>query len=47
MDAWINGSCGVWCQDDFDTLEEAQAHLCYFDGTPTVDTVVAAKKEKP
>jgi hypothetical protein len=40
VDAWINSSCGAWCQDYFDTLEEAQTNLCYFDGTPTKESVV-------
>lgn len=31
---------GACCQDDFFTLEEAQRHLCYFDGTPTREEVV-------
>lgn len=40
VDAWLNSSCGAYCTDDFDTLEEAQANLCYFDGTPCKETVV-------
>ena len=41
VDAWINSMSGAWCTDDFDTLEEAQTNLCYFDGTPSINKVVA------
>ena len=37
VDAWVNSSVGAACQDSFSTLKEAQANLCYFDGTPTID----------
>jgi len=40
VDAWINSMCGASCQDDFNTLEEAKANLCHFDGTPTTEIVV-------
>jgi hypothetical protein len=40
VDAWINDG-SVWCQDDFDTLEEAKKNLCYFDGTECKEEVVA------
>lgn len=40
VDAWVNSLCGAWCTDDFDTLEEAKANLCHFDGTPTIEVVV-------
>lgn len=33
VNAWINSSSGAACQDTFYSLEEAQKHLCYFDGT--------------
>jgi hypothetical protein len=42
VDAWINSMCGANCQDSFDTMEEAKANLCYFDGTPTVEVIVTA-----
>lgn len=40
VDAWINSDCGVWCQDDFDTLEEAKKNLCYFDDTKVVEKIM-------
>ena len=40
VDAWINSSLGTWCQDDFDSLDEAKKNLCYFDGTPFIERVV-------
>ena len=40
VDAWINSIGGANCKDYFDTLDEAKAHLPYFDGTPTVTEVV-------
>lgn len=40
VDAWINSFDGAWCTDDFDTLEEAKANLCYFNGTGCQETVV-------
>ncbi len=41
VDAWINSWAGAACNDSFPTLEEAQANLCYFDGTGCKDRVVA------
>jgi hypothetical protein len=41
VDAWINDPAGACCRDDFFTLEEAQRHLCYFDGTPTTEEIVS------
>lgn len=29
-DAWLNSWIGAACQDQFPTLESAQAHLCFF-----------------
>lgn len=40
VDAWMNDSCGACCKDEFSTLEEAKANLCYFDGTKSVDRVI-------
>lgn len=40
-DAWENSSGGAACRDYFPTLEEAQRRLCFFDGTPWTDRVVA------
>ncbi len=40
VDAWINSNCGAYCTDSFSTLEEARENLCYFDDTPTIETVV-------
>lgn len=39
VDAWIN-SGSVWTKDDFNTVEEAQANLCYFDGTESTDKII-------
>lgn len=47
VDAWVN--CGVECRDHFNTLEEAKANLCYYDGSKIIDREVmllkAARKE--
>ena len=40
VDAWINSSCGASCNDHFDTLEEAQNNLCYFNGTKCREEVI-------
>ena len=40
VDAWINSTCGAVCTDNFDTLEEAEANLCYFDGTTCKDKIL-------
>jgi hypothetical protein len=40
VDAWVNSMVGAACRDSFSTLEEAQAHICFFDGTKTKDSVV-------
>ncbi len=40
VDAWINSSAGAWCIDSFSTLEKAQEHLCYFDGSTHKDKVI-------
>lgn len=39
VDAWVNSIAGAACTDDFETLEEAKQSLCYFDGTPSIETV--------
>ena len=41
VDAWVNSIDGAWCTDDFATLEEAEANLCYFDGTKCKEEVVS------
>lgn len=38
VDAWVNNDVSII--DSFPTLEEAQKHLCYFDGTKCVDIEV-------
>lgn len=38
VDAWVN--IGVDCICTFDTLEEANKNICYFNGTRIVDKVV-------
>ncbi len=40
VDAWINSSCGAYCQDYFDSLEETKNNLCYFNGSKAVDVVL-------
>ena len=40
VDAWINSSDGASCRDNFDTLEEAERNLCYFDNSRVVEMVV-------
>jgi len=40
IDAWVNSFSGAWCQDSFDTREEAKKNLCYFDGTKVIEEVV-------
>ena len=42
VDAWLNSMCGASCQDYFDSLEEAKANLCFFDGTKCKETAVLA-----
>ena len=46
VDAWVNSWEGAWCTDDFDTLEEAQHHLCYFDGTKCTERVMPLAKRE-
>ena len=40
VDAWINSSLGASCDDTFYSLEEAQKHLCLFDGSKPKQRVV-------
>ncbi len=40
VDAWINSSC-TSCKDYFDSLEEANKNLCYFNGSKPIDVVVS------
>lgn len=40
VDAWINSWAGAACRDSFPTLEEAQRNLCWFDGTPYMESVM-------
>jgi len=37
VDAWVNGSAST--RDTFSTLKEAEANLCYFDGTEVKEKV--------
>ena len=39
VDAWVN-SGNPACKDTFDTLEEVEKNLCYFDGTKVIDKVI-------
>lgn len=41
VDAWLNND--VWTNDTFSTLEEAERHLCYFDGTKVEEEVILEK----
>lgn len=38
VDAWVN--CGVDVTDSFETLEEAENKLLWFDGTNVKETVI-------
>lgn len=40
VDAWINSMDGAWCTDSFNTLEDAEKNLCYFDGTKVIEKIV-------
>jgi len=40
VDAWLNSSSGVSCNDSFSTLEEAKRNLCYFDGSKPTERVI-------
>ena len=40
VDASINSIDYVYCDDYFDTLEEAKENLCYFDGSKGKSEVV-------
>lgn len=40
VDVWINSGMGAYCQDCFDTIEDAKKNLCYFDGSKNNDVVV-------
>ena len=35
-----NSSWWWWRKESYSTLEEAQRHLCWFDGTPYTDRVM-------
>ena len=45
QDAWLNSIAGAWCHDQFSTLEEAEAKLCYFDGSKPMERVVMEAAE--
>lgn len=38
VDAWMNND--VSTKDEFNTAEEARKHLCYFDKSKCIDTVI-------
>ncbi len=40
VDAWINSWHGSYCEDSFDTLEEAKNNIHYFDGSSSTDEVI-------
>lgn len=40
VDAWINSMDGAWCTDSFSTMKEAEANLCYFDGSKVKEKVL-------
>lgn len=44
VDAWENSMDGAYCRDSWDTLEEAQANLCHFDGTRFKEKVIIQKQ---
>ena len=41
VDAWVNSWSGAACNDSFDTLEEANKNLCYFDDSKCIEEVVS------
>ncbi len=43
VDAWINDD--VSTEDSFDTLEEAENNLCYFNGSKMVEEVIKNVKK--
>jgi hypothetical protein len=42
VDAWLNND--VWTIDSFPTLEQAQNHLCYFNGSKGKEEVINLSK---
>lgn len=40
VDAWVNSSVGAACLDSFYTLEEAEKHIVYFNGSRCKNKVV-------
>jgi hypothetical protein len=40
VDGWLNSWDGAACTDTFNTLEEAQKNLCYFDGSKCKEKVI-------
>ena len=40
VDAWINSFGGASCKDSFDSLEEAEDNLCYFNGSKPTERVI-------
>jgi len=46
VDAWINSWAGAACRDSFPTLEEAQRNLCWFDGTPYMESVMPNRLQR-
>ena len=44
-DIWMESWSGVVYVESYSTLEEAQRHLCWFDGTPYTDRVMPNSKK--
>lgn len=38
VDAWMNNDAST--KDEFNTVEDARKHLCYFDNSKNIDTII-------
>jgi len=47
VDASLNSSAFAYTTDSFDTLKEAQANLCLFNGTKTKETLISTHGPDP
>ena len=44
VDAWLNSLNGASCRDSFQSLSEARENLCWFDGSNSIDRIVAREE---
>lgn len=40
VDAWINSWAGAYCIDSFDSFNEAEKNICYFDGSKSKEKIL-------